>query len=137
MTTQLIPTDRRYTDADTWLALPPYECLGDHPLRVGLTETVIKGLSVISVEHPRVGSIVEAGEACAFVWTSPLSMTPVHAPITGRVTIINAKVHDDPTVVADDPFHSGWLYAVLPMPSSSMEHLLTPAEYANHLNCAR
>jgi glycine cleavage system H protein len=136
MTTQLIPTDRRYTGVDSWVALPPYERLGDHPLRVGLTESVIKGLRVISVEFPRIRSIVEAGQACAFIWTSPLSMMPVYAPITGLVTVINAEVSDDPTILASDPLHSGWLYAVLPVATASTDHLLTAAEYANQLDAA-
>jgi len=130
MTTQPIPTDRLYTGADSWLALAPHAGLGDHPLRVGLTENAIKGLRVISVESPRVRSIVEAGEACAYIWTSPLSMMPVYAPITGQVTIVNPNVHDDPTIVATDPMYGGWLYALLPVSSSSTDHLLTAGEYA-------
>jgi glycine cleavage system H protein len=136
MRTQSIPTDRRYTDADSWLALTPDERPGDRPLRVGITETAVEGIRIISVELPRVRTAVEAGEPCALIWTAPLSAMPVYAPITGLVTEVNATVRDDPGVVARDPFDAGWLFAVSPTDTSSTDDLLTASDYENRLNGA-
>jgi glycine cleavage system H protein len=133
MRTQSAPTDRRYTDLDSWLALAPYERLGDHPLRVGVTATAVDGVGIVSVELPRVGTVVEAGEPCALIWTRPLSLMPVYAPITGLVTVVNATLREDPSSVASDPFHAGWLFAVLPVAVSSTDGLLSASQYDTRL----
>jgi glycine cleavage system H protein len=133
ITTNPVPTDRRYTDMHTWLALAPDERPGDHPLRVGITETAVEGIRIISVELPQVRTVIEAGEFCALIWTAPLSAMPVYAPITGRVTMVNPMVRDDPGTVAHDPFDTGWLFAVLPTDTST-DDLLTASDYENYLN---
>ena len=136
ITTNRVPTDRRYTDIHSWLALAPDERPGNHPLRVGITEIAVEGVRVISVELPRVHTAIEAGEPCALIWTAPLSAMPVYAPITGRVTVVNPTVRDDPGIVARDPFDTGWLFAVLPTNTSSTYDLLTASDYENYLNGA-
>ncbi|MET0995082.1 MAG: glycine cleavage system protein H [Mycobacterium sp.] len=136
ITTNRVPNDRRYTDIHSWLALAPDERPGNHPLRVGITEIAVEGVRVISVELPRVHTAIEAGEPCALIWTAPLSAMPVYAPITGRVTVVNPTVRDDPGIVARDPFDTGWLFAVLPTNTSSTYDLLTASDYENYLNGA-
>jgi glycine cleavage system H protein len=133
MTTGAVPTDRRYTDIDSWLGLPPDDRLGDEPLRVGVTETVTEGTCVVCVELPRIDTVIEAGEPCALIWTVPLSLTAVYAPISGRVTAVNSTVRDDPGLVARDPFGAGWLFAVSPTAESSTDGLLNASEYEDHV----
>jgi glycine cleavage system H protein len=105
-------------DDGVW-ALPSEQRLAGRPLRVGVTEAAVGGIDVISVELPRVGAAIEAGELCGLIWSRPLSAMPVYAPITGVVSAVNTAVRDDPAVVARDPFHAGWLFAVLPSDESS------------------
>jgi hypothetical protein len=61
---------------------------------------------------------------------------PVYAPITGLVAAVNPAVREDPGVVACDPYHAGWLFAVLPTDESSTNELLTAADYADLLRPA-
>ena len=133
MMTNQVPPDRRYDDVHSWLAPAVDQGSCDHPLRVGITNAAVDGVDVIAVEMPRIQTAVQAGEPCALVWTSPLSAMPVYAPITGMVAAVNAAVREDPGVVARDPFHAGWLFAVLPTDESSTDQLLTASDYANLL----
>jgi glycine cleavage system H protein len=133
MTTNPVPNDRRYTDIHSWLALSPDHRLGDHPLRVGITEAAVDGVHVISVELPRIQTAIQAGEPCALIWTTPLSAMPVYAPITGLVAMVNSLVRDDPAIVSRDPLHAGWLFAVLPSDELSTDQLLTASDYATLL----
>ncbi|HZN79472.1 MAG TPA: glycine cleavage system protein H [Mycobacterium sp.] len=126
-------TDRRYTDSHSWLALPAEQRLGARPLRVGITQAAVGEIHVISVELPRVGTAVRAGELCALIWSRPLSAMPVYAPITGVVSAVNGAVRADPGVVARDPLHAGWLFTVLPSGESSTDELLTASDYADSL----
>jgi len=134
MRTQSVPTDRRYTDVHSWLALAPDERPGDRSLRVGITEAAVEGVRIIAVELPRVRTTIQAGEPCALIWTTPLSAMPVYAPITGLVTVVNATGRDDPGIVARDPFDTGWLFAVLPTDTSSTDDLLTSSDYQHLLS---
>lgn len=136
ITTSHVPTDRQYTDVHSWLTPAPQKRLGDQPLRVGVTDTATEGTCVVAVELPPIGSAIEAGEPCALIVTSPLSITPVYAPIDGLVTAVNAAVRDDPGIVARDPFRAGWLIAVLPTTGSSTDELLTASEYEGLLGNA-
>lgn len=133
MMTNQVPPDRRYDDVHSWLAPAVDQGWCDHPLRVGITNAAVDGVDVIAVELPRIQTAVQAGELCALVWTSPLSAMPVYAPITGLVAAVNAAVREDPGVVARDPFHAGWLFAILPTDESSTDQLLTASDYANLL----
>jgi glycine cleavage system H protein len=96
---------------------------------MGVTEIATEGTCVLSVELPPIGTAVEAGEPCMLIVTSPLSLMPVYAPIAGLVTAINGAVRDDPDIVARDPFHAGWLIAILPTAESPADELLTASEY--------
>ncbi|HET7668072.1 MAG TPA: glycine cleavage system protein H [Mycobacterium sp.] len=125
-----VPGDRRYTDLHSWLRPPADQVLGDQPLCIGVTEAVVEGLRIISVELPPIGTAIEAGEACALIWSSPLSAMPVYAPISALVTDVNAGLREDPGPVARDPFHTGWLFTALPTDRSSADGLLTASEYA-------
>jgi glycine cleavage system H protein len=136
LTTGHVPTDRQYTDVHSWLAPAPDKRRGDQPQRVGVTDTATEGTCVVSVELPPIGTAIEAGEPCALIVTSPLSITPVYAPIDGLVTAVNSTVRDDPGIVAHDPFQAGWLIAVLPTAESSTDELLTAAEYEGLLGDA-
>lgn len=128
-----VPADRQYTDIHSWLALSADQQLGDRPLRVGITGAAVEGIHIISVELPRVGAAIAAGEPCALIWSRPLSVMPVYAPITAVVTAVNAGVREDPGIVARDPFHAGWLFTVLPSCESSTTGLLTASDYADLL----
>jgi glycine cleavage system H protein len=131
LTTGHVPTDRQYTDVHSWLAPAPDEPLGDQPLRVGVTDIATEGTCVVSVELPPIGTAVEAGEPCVLIVTSPLSLMPVYAPIDGVVTAVNEALRDEPGIVARDPFHAGWLIAVLPTAESPTDELLSASEYAD------
>ena len=134
MRARQIPSDRRFTATHSWLALAPGQNFSDFPLRAGVTDTALDGVEVVRLELPAVRSTIEAGAPCALVWTSARTAVTVHAPISGLVTMTNADAAADPQLVADDPFHSGWLFAVLPSPTSSAYGLLTPAQYATELS---
>lgn len=133
MRAQQIPTDRRYTVNHSWLAIAPGAKFADYPIRSGVTETALEDVDIVALDLPAVRSTVIAGAPCALIWSSTRSAITVYAPISGLITLTNTDAVEDPRLVADDPFHTGWLFAVLPTPASSTYGLLTPAQYANEL----
>lgn len=135
MRAHLIPTDRHYTPSHSWLALAPGDCFADYPLRAGITDIALADCGeVIAIELPAVRETVRAGHPCARLWTAARGLVTVSSAVTGRVTINNSDVVENPHLVADDPFYKGWLFAVLPAPTASSTDLLTPAHYAQSLS---
>ncbi|MFC9362064.1 glycine cleavage system protein H [Rhodococcus sp. NPDC057014] len=134
MRARKIPSDRRFTATHSWVALAPGQNFSDFPLRAGVTDTALDDVEAVRLELPAVRSTIEAGAPCALVWTSARSAVTVHAPISGLVTMTNEDAVANPQLVADDPFHRGWLFAILPLPTSSAYGLLTPAQYATELS---
>ncbi|MBB3039191.1 glycine cleavage system protein H [Hoyosella altamirensis] len=134
MKAHLIPTDRHYSSGHSWLALAPGGRFADYPLRVGVTDIALANAGdILRIELPPVSDTIRAGAPCARLWMSSHPVLTVRSPISGRVTITNPHVVDDPQLIADDPFYKGWLFAILPSPASSGEGLLTPAQYAHKL----
>ena len=134
MRARKIPSDRRYTATHSWVALAPGANFSDFPLRAGVTDRALDDIDVVGVDLPAVRSTVDAGSPCAVIWSSARTAITVYAPIGGLITMTNRDATADPALVAEDPFHAGWLFAILPVPSSSTYGLLTPAQYATELN---
>ncbi|ATL67781.1 glycine cleavage system protein H [Nocardia terpenica] len=128
-----LPIDRAYTGKHLWVALAPGERFADSPLRVGLTAAAVPDRAVAALRLPPIRSIVDAGVACGAVRMADGSEFAIHAPIGGLVTIHNAAAIEQPELLAQDPFHAGWLFAVLPAPGSSSDGLLTHTRYLEEL----
>lgn len=101
-----IPTDLHYTEQHEWLQLD-----GD-TARVGVTAYAADALGdVVFIELPDVGSKISAGETCGEL-ESTKSVSDLFAPADGEVLKINQAVVDDPALLNDDPFETGWLFVM-------------------------
>jgi glycine cleavage system H protein len=127
MSSSDLPADRSYTDDHEWVAIAPGAELPDHPVRVGITSIAVDSLGeLVYVDLPEVGATIVAGESCGEV-ESTKTVSGLYPPVSGRVTLVNSAVVDDPSVVTSDPYGAGWLFAVQP---SAAGDLLTAAQYA-------
>lgn len=122
------PTDRSYTDEHEWVLIAPGAPLSqDTPVRVGITSVAVESLGdLVFVDLPEVGTSITAGEACGEV-ESTKTVSDLYPPVSGKVTMINDAVVNDPALISSDPYGEGWLFAVLPTATGA---LLTAAEYA-------
>ena len=106
-----MPNNYSYSEDHEWVAAPAAEVVGQ-TLRVGITSVATDRLGeVVFAELPAVGDTVTAGEPCGEV-ESTKSVSDLYAPVTGTVTAVNDAVHDDYSVINNDPFGEGWLYEV-------------------------
>jgi glycine cleavage system H protein len=101
-----IPTDLHYTEQHEWLQLD-----GD-TARVGVTAYAADALGdVVFIELPDVGSKISAGETCGEL-ESTKSVSDLFAPADGEVLEINQAVVEDPALLNNDPFVTGWLFVM-------------------------
>lgn len=128
MTDTTIPDDRGYTDEHEWVMITPgATALPDTPVRVGITSVAAAALGdLVYLDLPEVGSLIEAGTACGEV-ESTKTVSELFPPVSGRVEAVNQAAVDDPSLVTQDPYGDGWLFAVTP---TELGPLLRAAEYA-------
>jgi glycine cleavage system H protein len=121
------PADLRYTHDHEWLR----SATGSW--RVGITQFAVEQLGDITlVDLPKEGDLVTKGQRFGTV-ESVKSVSDLYAPVSGRVTSINAKLKDSPELVNSDPYGNGWMIELEPTEKSELDELLTPDAYATHV----
>ena len=102
-----IPPDLRYTAEHEWVRRS-----GDDTVRVGITDFAQSALGdVVFVQLPDVGTELTAGESFGEV-ESTKSVSDLYAPLSGKVSAINADLDGSPQLVNSDPYGAGWLLDV-------------------------
>lgn len=101
-----VPAHLRYTSDHEWVLAD-----GDS-LKIGITRYAADALGdVVYVDHPAVGSSVQAGAIVGEV-ESTKSVGEIFSPVTGTVVETNQAVVDDPELINRDPYGDGWLFRV-------------------------
>lgn len=102
------PDDLLYTQEHEWVRT------GEGTARIGVTDYAQDQLGdIVFVDLPDVGASLEAGVVMAEI-ESTKSVGEVYAPFAGTVTAVNDAVRDQPELVNQDPYGSGWLIEMEP-----------------------
>ncbi|WP_336697729.1 glycine cleavage system protein GcvH [Curtobacterium sp. USHLN213] len=118
-----LPDDLLYIAEHQWLRR------GDE-VTIGITDHAQEELGdLVAIELPAVGSRVVADAVCGSV-ESAKTVSDISSPVTGIVTEHNGAALDDPTIVNDFPYSTGWLFRVAAEADGS---LLTADEYRRSL----
>jgi glycine cleavage system H protein len=112
-----------FTEDHEWVELV------DGVATVGITDFAQDQLGdIVFVQLPDVGRSVSKGESIAEI-ESTKSVSDIYTPVTGTVTETNEIAVTDPGTVNTDPESAGWLFRVSGVEPSSMEGLMSEAEY--------
>ncbi|MEM5947219.1 glycine cleavage system protein GcvH [Spirochaetia bacterium 38H-sp] len=104
-------------------------------------EIVICGISdyaqnslgdVVFVELPEVGKEVKKGESFGVI-ESVKTTSDVHAPLSGKIVEVNAKLKDKPELINSSPFEEGWLIKIKPFNTAEMSSLMTVSDYKKYV----
>jgi glycine cleavage system H protein len=121
------PTDLRYTHDHEWLRA------AGTAWRVGITQFAVDQLGDITlVELPREGDLVTKGQRFGTI-ESVKSVSDLYAPVSGKVTAINAKLKDAPELVNSEPYAGGWIIEIEPTEKTEIDELLSPDAYVKHV----
>ncbi|MEB3050183.1 glycine cleavage system protein GcvH [Mycolicibacter sp. MYC123] len=122
-----VPSDLYYTAEHEWVRRT-----GEDTVRVGITDFAQSALGdVVFVQLPDVGTEVTAGDAFGEV-ESTKSVSDLYAPISAKVTAVNADLDGGPQLVNSDPYGAGWLVELAATSDAldeSLSGLLTPDAY--------
>jgi glycine cleavage system H protein len=121
------PSDLRYTHDHEWIRTQ------GNTWRVGITQFAVDALGDITlVDLPKEGDQVTKGQRFGTV-ESVKSVSDLYAPISGRVTAVNAGLKDAPEDVNAEPYGKGWMIEVEPNDKGELDELMTPDAYAQHV----
>ena len=118
--------DRKYTKDHEWA-----QSVGGE-LVVGITAFAVDALGDITLVSldVKVGDAVQAGKAFGTI-ESVKTLSDLFAPVSGKITRVNAALENSPEVINEDCWDKGWMVAIAP--DAGPSELLDPAAYAEHL----
>jgi glycine cleavage system H protein len=121
------PTDLRYTHDHEWLRAQ------GSSWRVGITQFAVDQLGDITlVDLPKEGDLVTKGQRFGTI-ESVKSVSDLYAPVSGRVTAINASLKDAPEQVNAEPYGTGWMIELEPTEKVEIDELMSAEDYTKHV----
>lgn len=121
------PPDLRYTHDHEWL-----QAKGS-AWRVGITQFAVDQLGDITlVDLPKEGDLVTKGQRFGTV-ESVKSVSDLYAPVSGRVTAVNAGLKDSPEDVNGEPYGKGWMIELEPTEKAEIDELMNADAYGKHV----
>ena len=122
-----IPSDLKYAKSHEWVRVS-----GD-TAKVGITDHAQAELTdIVFVELPAVGRQVKAGEACAVV-ESVKTASDIYSPVSGEIVELNDPVTDNPALVNNAPYGSGWFFKIKLSNPAELDALLSPEDYKKQI----
>ena len=122
------PKELHYTDSHEWVRLE-----NDDVVTVGITDYAQQQLGdLVFVELPGAGTSVDQGEEIV-VLESVKTAADVYVPLAGEVIESNAQLEDQPDLVNQDPYGSGWLYKLKLSDVSELDDLMSADAYQDHV----
>ena len=100
---------------------------------IGVTDFAVSQLGdVVFVELPEIGAnnvqFMQLGEI-----ESVKAVSDLYSPISGQIIEINDSVIDNPALVNNDPYMSGWLIKVSLADLSEINNLMNHEQYSAFL----
>lgn len=78
------------------------------------------------------GDTVQAGDEAAMI-ESVKTASDIYVPVSGEVVAVNENLDDEPEIINDEPYDSGWLFKIKPTDVSELDDLMSAEEYSAEL----
>jgi glycine cleavage system H protein len=118
-----IPEELKYTKEHEWVRVD------GNVARIGITDFAQDSLGdVVFVQLPDVGLDVIAGASVSEI-ESTKSVSDVYVPLSGVVRAVNDALSEQPELVNQDPYGSGWIFELELSDSNEVAALLDAAAY--------
>jgi glycine cleavage system H protein len=117
------PAELKYTKEHEWVRVE-----GDVAV-VGITEFAQSELGdLVFVDLPPVGkAVTQHGTMC--VVESTKAASDVYSPLSGTVKEVNDSLKDDPSLINNTPYTSGWIVKLSAFSAAEVAGLLSADDY--------
>jgi glycine cleavage system H protein len=118
-----VPDELHYTVDDEWVLAE------DDAVTLGVTDFAQQQLGdIVYVELPTVGDQVVAGEAFGVI-ESVKAVSDLNAPVAGEVVAINEDLIDQPEIINEECYGTGWIIKLKPSDADAIDSLLNADGY--------
>lgn len=118
-----IPAELKYTKEHEWVKLDGTTAT------IGITDYAQGELGdIVFVELPAVGDEVTMMKPFGTI-EAVKAVSDMFAPLSGKVTEVNAALDDDPMIINRDPYGEGWMLKVELTAENELEQLLDANGY--------
>ena len=118
-----VPEVLFYTKEHEWIRVD-----GDEVV-IGITDHAQNALTdIVYIELPEVGQVCEDMGEFAIV-ESVKSASPIFAPLAGEITAVNDVLEDEPELMNQEPYGSGWIIRMKLDNADAVSGLMSPADY--------
>lgn len=123
-----VKTDRRYSKDHEWAKVEGGDVV------IGITAYAVDQLGDITLVNldVKVGDTLTAGKAFGTI-ESVKTLSDLYAPLSGKVTRVNAELDKKPELVNDDCWGKAWMIAIAPDAGQSVDSMLDAAAYGQLL----
>jgi glycine cleavage system H protein len=117
------PSDRVYSETHEW------HKLDGGVVTLGITAFAVNQLTDLTyVQMKPAGTAFKAGDAVGEV-ESVKTTSDIYAGAAGEIVEVNDALNDNPGLVNEDPFGTGWLVKFKLAPGASLEGLMNADAY--------
>ena len=121
------PEKLRFAKTHEWGSLEDDTCT------VGVSQFAVDQLSdIVHIDLPDIDEPATQGDPFGEI-ESVKAVSDVHSPVNGVIIAVNQKLENDPTIVSKDPYGQGWLIKIKVGKGSTLDHLLTWADYQKQI----
>ena len=126
-----VKADRRYTKDHEWARQVEGSVL------IGISAFAVEQLGDITLVNldVKAGDTLTAGKAFGTI-ESVKTLSDLFAPVSGKVTRVNAELDARPELVNEDPWDKAWMVEIAPSNLAELDALLDPAAYGEVLKTA-
>lgn len=121
------PEELKYSKEHVWLRIEGGRVV------VGITDFAQEALGdVAAVELPDAEEQVEQEDSMGSI-EARKTIAELYAPVSGTVLAVNQDVIDNPALVNDDPYDSGWLLEIELDDCDELKSLMSTDDYADYI----
>ena len=131
MASDNVKSDRRYTKDHEWAQQ------SEGQIKVGITAFAVDQLGDITLVNldVKAGDELTVGKAFGTI-ESVKTLSDLFAPVSGKVTRVNADLENKPEIINDDCYDAGWMIEIASSDAKELDGLLDHAAYAEILKNA-
>lgn len=121
------PEELKYSKEHVWVRIEGRSAV------IGITDLAQEELGLISsVELPEEGDLVEQDDSVGSI-EARKTVAEIYAPFSGTVLDVNSEVLDNPGLINDDPYDSGWLVEISLDDMEELKGLMSADDYAEYI----
>jgi glycine cleavage system H protein len=121
------PEELKYSKEHIWVRVEGNKAV------VGITDYAQSELGKItSIELPEAGDEIQQEDSFGSI-EARKTVADLYAPLTGTVLELNEELLDNPALLNEDPYDSGWIIVVSLDDPEELALLLSAEEYADAL----